>query len=321
MADNREAFSGSPVCKWAKKKKVTTCIPGLHVRTMSFCAPSRTGREGTTCFNADELEVLAHAWNDTPAGRQRPIDIPDPLTVTDEDRKSRLHAELLSRFQPFCNSAEYCWLDNKELNASLKQISPGLHRLIHASILKPKGTPGKNDWLSTTEIDNVMIQYEELFPDFKYLGCFPSDYFLIHPEALPVSDISASKRSAIVYNLDSARQPGSHWVAIYFHKNGSDGKLTIEYFDATGRGPNKNLKTFLALPYFANARYAENAFPHQKGDNECGVYSLYFILERLMGRSFEDMSRKRIPDTAMNRFRTFLFRPFSEAFSVDSWHG
>ena len=100
-------------------------------------------------------------------------------------------------------------------------------------------------------------------------------------------------------------------------------QLMIEYFDPTGRPPNKYIANFLASPNFASAIIVTNWFVHQKGNNECGVYSLYFIIERLMGTTFADLSRKRIPDNKMNRFRRFLYRPYSHAFrmvsGVPSW--
>ncbi len=317
---------------------------------MSFCAPARSGRNDS-CFDADELEVLAHAWNGTTAGQREPISIPTPDT-SDEARRLALHGALRARFYSHCSNRENCWLDNRELNESLHRLSPVMYKIVHSSILKPKATPGPQDWLSTTEIDNVMIQYEALFPGFKYIGCFPSDYFQIKPDAFPkhalhprynrsVSGGTSKKRrvsrarnrtissalpqdpdsyggrpeSALVFNLDSSTQPGSHWVAVTFSFNKSS-RLIVEYFDPTGRPPNRNIKLFLSSPMFSTAIHVTNTYAHQKGDSECGVYSLYFILERLMGQSFQDLSRKRIPDSSMNRFRAFLFRPYSAEFTL-----
>jgi hypothetical protein len=283
---------------------------------MAFCAPTRTGRNDT-CFDADELEILAHAWNHTALGLKRPIFIPE--NEPESMRKKMLHDALSQRFSTYCRQNESCWLDNIELNESLKQISPELHKDIHSSILKPKGTQGKSDWLSTVEIDAVLQQFEKLFDDFKYVGCYPSDYFRLYPEAFPFSAFNKYRQLGLVLNLDSSDQPGSHWVAIFFENIGH-GETRVEYFDATGRPPNTNIEDLLSAiqTKLPGMQYSENDFPHQRGNNECGVYSLYFILERLTGTPFEQLGRKRIKDSSMNRFREFLFRPFSEEFS---WRG
>ena len=48
---------------------------------------------------------------------------------------------------------------------------------------------------------------------------------------------------------------------------------------------------------------------HQYGNSECGVYSINFILRLLKGKSFEDITKKLIPDKMMTDYRSFLFRP------------
>ncbi len=275
------------------------------------CAPLRSDRVGS-CFDAKELEVLAKAWNHTKAGQSTPVVIPSPETQ-EEVRRLTLHANLQARFAKHCNKNEACWLDNTELNESLQQLAPEMYRAIHQSILRPKGMPGSHDWLSTTEIDNVMTQFEPLFPDFKYIGCFPSDFFRLNPREFPGEVVLRYPKSALVFNLDSSKQPGSHWVAVFFESHA--GNLTIEYFDPTGKPPNRNIKQFLDTPPLDAAEYKESTYKHQKGDTECGVYSLYYIIERLMGRSFTDSSKHRITDEAVNRFRLFLFRPYSTEFS------
>ena len=290
----------------------------LHTRDAQFttvsmyCAPLRSDRV-ESCFDVEELEVLAQAWNQTQLGQVNKVLIPPPGT-DEETRKHALHSALQARFAKFCNNREECWLDNKELNEILKRLSPDMYRTVHQSILRPKGTPGAHDWLSTTEIDNVMVQFEPLFSDFKYIGCFPSDYFKLNPDMFPGDTVRKYARSALIFNLDSSKQPGSHWVAVYFTSN--TGNLTIEYFDPTGKSPNRNIKRFLTTPPLDTAGYVENTYAHQKGDTECGVYSLYFIIERLMGRSFAEASSQSMPDEAINRFRSFLFRPYSTEFSM-----
>ena len=140
------------------------------------------------------------------------IEIP---LASDQGRKEKLRQALSARFAKTCNS-EACWLDNEELNTSLLDLHPELYDRIHSSILKPKATPGKQDWLSNSDIDNVMKQYTLVFKDFTYIGCFPSDYFQLQPGAFPLSVLHRPGRAAIIFNLDTSKQSGSHWVAVLF---------------------------------------------------------------------------------------------------------
>ena len=50
-----------------------------------------------------------------------------------------------------------------------------------------------------------------------------------------------------------------------------------------------------------------NKTPHQKGNSECGVYSLNFIIRMLDGESFNDISKNRIDDSQINKFREVYF--------------
>ena len=102
-----------------------------------------------------------------------------------------------------------------------------------------------------------------------------------------------------------------------FFERTPDGVLFVEYFDPTGDKPIKNLQKFLDHPYFVDSVKLISRKKHQRGNNECGVYSLYYILERLKGRTFYDITgptSRRISDGDMNQSRSNLFRPYSEPF-------
>ncbi len=278
---------------------------------MSHCAPGRKAAEWT-CFRYDELKSLVDAWNHTSPGREWPIS----LGKGSGDRATRkLWSELHDRFEPFCGENESCWLDNTDIRRNLRSLSPELYDAIIFFVLKPKGTRGSDDWLSTIEIDRVLLQYEEIFQEeFRYIGCKPSDFFHLHPEEFPFDEISGFPKSALIFNLDASHQQGSHWVAIFFDKMKS-GRLLVEYFDATGRGPNRNIRDFLKHPFFDEAVIRHSTKRHQRQNNECGVYAIYFVLQRLRGKTLSTINGRFITDKEMNRFRAEVFRPFSEDYS------
>ena len=46
---------------------------------------------------------------------------------------------------------------------------------------------------------------------------------------------------------------------------------------------------------------------HQYGGSECGIYSMYFLLQRLEGQTMYDISKKKIKDSYMNKLRNILY--------------
>lgn len=224
-----------------------------------------------------------------------------------------LWKELQIRFEPFCATNESCWLDNIELSSCL-QKDPEMFTAINYFTLKPKGTVGKHDWLSNMEIDYVMHQYAIAFPFFKYIGCFPSDHYKLHK--FPCHLLDTEGCYAVIFNLDETNQPGSHWVAVFMERF-EDGSLLVEFFDPTGDKPIKNIRQFLELPCFDGAIKIINKKAHQKGNNECGVYSIFYVLSRLEGYTMEEINQRRIPDRVMNEYRKNLFRPRTEEFKYE----
>lgn len=249
---------------------------------MSFCSPTR--KFDYTCFSLEELRGMAEAWNETSKDK---ID-------TSLSRKE-LHAKLQDKFKSVCKEDETCWVDNKKVMEHLSTKYPDLYESINYFALKPKGTIKKNGWLSTNNINFVMRQYEKVFPDFEFLSCSPSDYYSSPP-------MLKKKYSAIIFNLDNSRQPGSHWVTVFFDNI----KKNVEYFDSTGSKPNKNILEFLSKLH-TSVYYS--TFSHQKGNSACGIYAMYYILERLQGKTKEDVNTIRITDAQMNNYRSRLFRP------------
>ena len=90
-------------------------------------------------------------------------------------------------------------------------------------------------------------------------------------------------------------------------------KSNIYFFDSVGDKPHVNINTLVERVQNQGKRegktikYYVNNFEHQKGNSECGVYSLYFIIEMLNGRDFSYFQDKRIPDKDIEKFRKIYF--------------
>ena len=95
---------------------------------------------------------------------------------------------------------------------------------IHKNTFRPIGPKGKYEWLSTTNINDVVEQYMKLHKDFIFLGAVPIDF-----DELPILGLSdlnfkelqkgGKDKIGIVFNLDEHYKSGSHWVALYADLN------------------------------------------------------------------------------------------------------
>ncbi|KAJ3354024.1 hypothetical protein GGF32_002698 [Allomyces javanicus] len=214
-----------------------------------------------------------------------------PIVGISRLSKRELWEQVADRFHGACDLSEACWLRQKKVMAEIKSLSPRLYESIMHFSLKPKATKNARDWLSTIEISFVMQQYEKVYPRFVFLGCVPSDWFEIHPNKRPTKDLFRQfDHAAIVFNLDTMKQSGSHW-----------------YFDPVGEPPIPRIKSFLDSLTFGRVYVSDRQ--HQRSGFACGYYSLYYILQRLKGQTMASINERRIPDGDMLKFRKEVFRP------------
>ena len=177
-------------------------------------------------------------------------------------------------------------------------------------------------WLDSTNIDAVMKQYEEAYPQFEFMGPFPIDFAAPDPYnssggekkclireicGLRVQEAvqNGTKCIGIIYNLDPHFKDGSHWVANYLdlprHK--------CYYFDSYGYEPPKQIAKFMRWLTTQDPKMElmYNARRFQHLGSECGMYSLYFIIRMLSGDAFRPFCRKQPRDSVMLDLRDWLF--------------
>ena len=158
-----------------------------------------------------------------------------------------------------------------------------------------------SNWLSSTDINDMMIQYENKYNDFKFLGAVPIDF-----DALPQLGISnldlnslvkaGKTKLSIVFNLDESYKSGSFWVASF--ANLKEGK--IFYYDSTGSMPERRVKKYMKriVNFYQNDLriknivVAYNKIKHIYEVNEC----IDFILQLLNGNTFEQFCNSRTID-------------------------
>jgi hypothetical protein len=175
-------------------------------------------------------------------------------------------------------------------------------------------------WLDSNNIRDVMIQYEDVYPTFKFLGPYPIDFGAADPYGddankclitemceldLDGKDMKGKDCIGIVYNLDPHNKGGSHWIASFINVN----KKEFYYFDSYGIKPPKQIDKFMQwltiqepkLKLFVNAKRL------QKEDSECGMFCMYFIICMLEGVSFQQFCRNAPSDTFMLKMRKWFY--------------
>jgi hypothetical protein len=289
-------------------------LPFINVRDImpkdmesKKCGPTLSFEDGS-CYPLELLGKMAILYNhhidekgDVDGEK---IEIDGKLAMT-HPKEYRLYllAEFKKRHEHLTQKE---WIEQKFMDGVAEEVKD--------KIFRPNGPQGKFEWLSTLDINNVLEQYELKYKDFKFLGAVPIDFEELNGLGFKNMDFSKFEeqhkyRLGVVFNLDEHYKSGSHWVSLYF--NLRDGN--IYFSDSYGIEPDKRILHFInkIQKYLKNKgitpNFKFNSFRHQKGDSECGVYSINFILRLLKGKSFEHITQKRVSDDKVNKCRLTYF--------------
>jgi hypothetical protein len=268
------------------------------------CAPSvKISSKCKSCFNKQDLLRIIKAYNNKNPKHKIPIKNKGQIQLWNDLRKA---------LSSSCNK-EVCWMDQDFVNRDTKK------NLIEK--FKPKfpieWKKNKNAWLSTTDINEVMIQYEKLYKNFSFFGPVPVDCPNgIHCELSSLDPISLHRKNninliGIIFNLDYHYQSGSHWVALVIDTVASP--YYVDFFDSYGEKPHHLITKFMdnmttKLQKGGETIQIYNDKRHQFGHSECGIYSINYILERLKGKSPSELTKRIIKDSVMNEMRKYLYR-------------
>lgn len=174
-------------------------------------------------------------------------------------------------------------------------------------------------WLDTNNIRDVMIQYEEVYPNFKFLGPYPIDFAARDPydsnEKCLISemceldldgkDLKGKDCIGIVFNLDPHTKGGSHWIASFINIP----KKEFYYFDSYGMRPPKQVDRFMQWLTLQepDLKLLVNGKRFQKKESECGMFCMYFIVCMLKGESFKHFCRRSPSDELMLEMRETFY--------------
>uniref|UniRef100_A0A6C0LT87 Ubiquitin-like protease family profile domain-containing protein n=1 Tax=viral metagenome TaxID=1070528 RepID=A0A6C0LT87_9ZZZZ len=280
---------------------------------MNICMPGKYDNKNKTCFDLDELIELCSAYNRYIAKNGMKLNkdkTHDMEFIKIKSDKPYLLKELKSRFEKECHNDELCITKQKFMNEIINEY----HDQILNKTFRKTGPDGSTEWLSNTDIDEIMFPYENVYLDFKFMGAVPSDCGELKSCSLYRLDYDnlLKKRKSkigIIFNHDTHDEPGSHWVALYIDLD----KFDIYYCDSTGHEPINNIKKIIDshLTYCKNkqrkANYKINTKAYQTDGSECGIYSCNFLIRILSGESFDDIVKNSLNFKQINSCRNVYF--------------
>uniref|UniRef100_A0A6C0LLE5 Ubiquitin-like protease family profile domain-containing protein n=1 Tax=viral metagenome TaxID=1070528 RepID=A0A6C0LLE5_9ZZZZ len=207
--------------------------------------------------------------------------------------------------------------------------------------LKPDGPRNNTGWLSNDNTDDVLRDIEKEFPEFFPFKTTMTDFseggdrWLGNSKEKSLSNsfniikkyINSGDKTCFgcIINTDKTKncksgKCGTHWVCIFVDcRKSSEVPWTIEYFDSVGDPPSSEVCTWQEDLKKKIEIYREdkgdrggviceaNNIQHQSGNNECGVYTTYFIRSRVEGIPFSRFLNRRLPDSVMISYRRHLF--------------
>ena len=189
---------------------------------------------------------------------------------------------------------------------------------------KPKGPANTTALLSNYDIDNLLRKLTNIHNNHYHMDFQMIDFMGTEndpPTELGDLDMIYNiiekeyKTFGVVINTDVRSGRGIHWFALFcdFRKI----PFTIEYFNSSGSKPYREIQEWVIrterdiatrLPHTKPTPVMLKGMVHQKdSETECGLYSIYYIWNRLNNISPDTFQARRIPDDDMIQFRTMCF--------------
>ena len=173
-----------------------------------YCAPPRKN-EKITCFSKRALNKIGTNWNKN--NSDNIINIDDSKELLWNNIKKKMLTD------PNCQE-DYCLLKHP----LVKDIKDG--EIIYETFIPSKPEDWNSNhksWLSTLDIQQVLLQYESIDPNFEFIGPTPIDFDTkinnrcVSEELCNIDLEQLVKKKkfkiGIVFNLDKHDQGGSHW--------------------------------------------------------------------------------------------------------------
>ena len=170
-----------------------------------------------------------------------------------------------------------------------------------------------------------MKQYENEYKNFYFIGPSPIDFDTKINEnnntTCVLDDLCAfnlksyinkgKEKIGIIFNTDPHDEGGSHWISLFVNVP----ERYVYFFNSTGETIPDEIDVLVkriieqSKALGKELKFSQNApKQHQKGGSECGMYSLYFIINVLKGTVEPSFFKtKTIKDEEVQEFRKIIF--------------
>ena len=295
-------------------KKSQRKIPPHNLTVKKFkreqCSPAVLGNpEQFSCYSVGVIKHMKNLWN-----IKHPDDVitaVDPYNIWDNLRK---------RFANVCDT-ERCWMRQKFVEG---KIDSDIMKYTFAPDAPKSWSSSPNTWLSSTEITSVMKHFEKNFSQFVFIGPSPIDFDTLQFGGKCVWNelcnfnlskmlAKRKKKIGIILNTDKHTNSGEHWISMFIDMAAQPHPYVF-YFDSVGDPVIHEVQVLVdriieqAKVLGIDMKFYQNDKEHQKGTTECGMYSLFLIIEILTGRKdYKYFLQNSVPDKSMQDFRSIYF--------------
>ncbi len=258
------------------------------------CHPKKA--DATTCYEKEDLQLLRRQWNRKNPTRK--IVSTNPVKIRKELKKGMSQC-----------TDELCWVKLVKKNTRKRLV-----RKNFAVFHPKKWDENEKEWLSNYDISRVLNQYKEFHKEFDFIAPSPIDFDhkigdhcvsdrLCHFH-LPSYVKRGITKIAIPLNLDEHDKDGSHWVSLFVDLE----RKFVFYFDSANHAMPPEVRVLIdrIRAQTPLKEYTQSA-QHQRGDSECGMYVLFFVISMLKGRTPKYFKTHVITDSEVAKFRKIYF--------------
>ncbi len=263
-----------------------------------------------SCYDINKLILLVKYINksDSKEKIKFPKNFIEKYNKDPVNEKKKLRNKIEKLLENECGKDERCWI----VHPLFDKFKDDMTKLRH-EVFKPERPKG-SDWLSNFDIGAVFNQYERKYNNFhgfvyNYHNFISKGYEYPNFEKL---EKEGKTKLGYIYNT------GAHWIAIYIDLV----KGLIINFDSVGSYPVGDVPELLekAKKYIIKKGIEPeliiNEENFQKGNDECGMYSIIFVIKMLEDTNYNDYTKwlRKVKggdnDEGINKLRDYFFTNF-----------